>query len=481
MVVAMVVLLALIPTSVSLVAQNQIPMGAQTALSQEALQAARAGLSDYVNWAQANANYPLDYCSSEFCSSESADTTNDAFANTALATASWVLTQGSTTASNVAYQYLVDSAGLTSAAPGDFTVYSTGRAGATSHYVYQTVRAILQYVPSGGGGPCPTSPFTVEVPPSIAYLSITVAGAQGGGSSADDPGGGGDGTLESATIPLSSWSAPRLLTFMPGQPGYGGDYALLGLDGQGGSGGCGAAELDGGNGGGAGLAVSVQTGGGGGAGSTLCYGSESQCTTGSPSLCASATSSPPCLLVVGGGGGGDGGENALLAAGGLGAWYCTSTGSNCNISTNWTSTGGSGSNLLGLGHASGGTMGGTSTSLGADGAGTWLVGLLEGLGGGGGGGYSDGGAGGQEGGILGLVGGSGGGGGPGDAAAVSWACAGTVTTPTYESTYPSSDTTGAGIVEVTGDSGSSCSSLTAVKTWIDAVAVVQMDPNASDQ
>jgi hypothetical protein len=421
-----------------------------------------------------------------------ADTNNPAFANSALA-GQWVYTQGSASSNpSVAYQYLVNDTTLSGLGLGLFTVYATGRAGDPGHWVYQTVEATMEF----GAPACPGAPVTIPIPAWATWLSVTAVGAQGGGENGGqgDGGDGGElGSIISDTWPLTSpytnhpWPVGSSITLMPGSAGYSGSYHLLSLAAMGGSGGCGAPGLAGGNGGGQGLGVSTQLGGGGGAASAVCFGVAADCTNaseidpgGEVKMCNPSFTSP-CLLIVAGGGGGAGGQNSLGAAGGSGGWYCSA---NCATSPTWTPNGGNGTAILGLGQASGGSQGGSSSTTGASGgiARGWdLIGALNGTGGGGGGGAGKGGGGGQAG-VLGIgVGASGGGGGNGDStvSATPISCNSSPTvTQAPSSAYGSS---GDGVVSVQFLTGSGCSSLSLVSTYLALLEAQQIDPTPSLQ
>lgn len=425
-----------------------------------------------------------------------ADTTNPAFANSALA-GQWVYSQGSATSNpSVAYQYLVNDTTLSALGLGLFTVYATGRAGDPGHWVYQTIQATVEF----GAPACPGTPVTVPIPGWAQWLAVTAVGAQGGGQNGGQ-GNGGDGAELGSVIsdiwPVAggvvqgdashAWPTPSYITIMPGGAGYSGSYHLLSLAGMGGTGGCGAPGLTGGNGGGEGLGVSTQLGGGGGGGSAVCFGQEADCTNASEidpgnevKMC-NPSFTAPCMLLVAGGGGGAGGQNSLGSAGGSGGWYCSA---NCSTSPTWTPNGGNGTAILGFGQASGGSQGGSNSTSGAGGgvANGWnLVGALNGTGGGGGGGANKGGGGGQAG-VLGIgVGASGGGGGNGDSTVSSSpvACNGTpAVTQASSSDYQSS---GNGMVSIQFLTGSGCTSTSLVSNWVAVLEAQQIDPNASLQ
>ncbi|HUY63014.1 MAG TPA: hypothetical protein VMV14_00690 [Acidimicrobiales bacterium] len=448
-VAALVGILILVPTGAQLLAVGQLPISQQAVFGQEALQAAHAGLSDYIDHLETLTDY-VQYCSSGAfsCGTHTRDATtpNPAFATSANDT-HWGYLSGTSTTLNVAYQYLVNTSPFVSAPAGpvQFVVDVTGRAGTSVRYVYQTLQATLLYLP----GTSPTYAPTQVAPTSCAagqqqipepegatYAYVTAYGAAGGGTSSSAPGGGGNGAIETAFIPLSPASVPYL-TASPGFAGASGTFKLLNIFGAGGTGGCGG--TGGGNGGGSGASAFSQLGAGGGGATVLCQGTSAQCSS-PPGLCASAASTG-CIAVAAGGGGGTGG-----AFGGTGGYW--------NNDGTWTKNGQDGSNVLGLGSAAGGTYGGSSSTSGASGGGSF-IGLLNGLGGGGGGGYPTGGGGGAAGGILNFVAGTGGGGGLGKSSAMTQptGCSAAATNPA--TSYPNASDNG--VLTISFYSGPACS------------------------
>lgn len=388
-VVAVIAVLTLVPIGAQVLATGQTAISGQSADRQVAIEAARAGLSDYVDHLQAVPDY-LAYCSPVFCTSGTVDPANPAFVtDLGLTTTTWSTVD--TAGGEGAFQYVADTAGAqpTSTSPQDVTVYVTGRGGGAAGYAYQTLKAVLRVMPQGRTvwfpgtptGPCSSDPaqyqLSFSVPIGATYAQITAYGAQGGANGGwDGTGGGSEGAEEQAWVPVTggtTWTAG------PGYAGAGGGFALLGILAAGGPGGCNNIDLSGGAGGNGGLLQLVDSyGGGGGAGTFVCLGSQSQCDGDStPALCTSmAAAAAPCLVTVAGGGGGQGGY------GGPEGSYSSSSAS----------------------------VGGNSSTVGADGQ--WAAGLLSvgcGTGGGGGGGFttasSGGGSGGADSGLglLGLV------------------------------------------------------------------------------
>jgi hypothetical protein len=334
-----------------------------------------------------------------------------------------------------------------------------------------------------------SSTSQVNVNATANGTSVTIGGVGDGGDGAEL------GETITNTYPVTpgtgsnppGWgSPPYYVTLMPGSPGYSGSYHLLSFASLGGSGGCSAAGLAGGNGGGQGLGISTMLGGGGGAASALCFGQAAVCESANLTPSSIKVCNPSmqagCMLIVAGGGGGVGGANSLGTAGGSGGWYCSA---NCSGgSPTWTGNGGSGSAILGLGSASGGSRGGSTSPAGGSGgiANGWnLIGALNGTGGGGGGGYLKGGGGGSAG-VLGVgVGASGGGGGAGQSG-VSPTPISCNTTPTASQASSSVyDANGDGIVSIQLYTGSSCSSLGSAHTWLSVLEVQQIDANAALQ
>jgi Tfp pilus assembly protein PilX len=492
--------LVMLPVSVQLLATGQAPLANAAAYQQEALEAARAGLADYVNHTETydNANYASNSTSySKYCSSgafstcttgfspgKTVDSTNPAFV-TNFGVNSWVTVETGNTAGNAAYQYVVDSSGVAnSSCPTPYSVYAVGKAGAGSHYVYQELKAVLQDVPGNPvicpspnpqGGTCTTNNFSVTVPPGAGYAKLVLSGAAGGASSGGTTGGGGNGATETAYVQVTPG---QTLTFTAGGAGAQGDFSLLNIFGNGGQPGCsGMPGLAGGTGGGAGLTLLSGEGGGGGAGSAVCWGTATASTCNSPTTPSVCTTSPPsssttCVMAIAGGGGGQGG-----AGGGQGGYW--------NNGGTWTATGHQGSGLLF--HASGGPAGGTSGSssstVGANGASTGL-GVGTGTGGGGGGGDcgtscasgTQGGGGGGGAGQLLLA--NGGGGGLGASVAMAAAPGCTDVGPSAITSYPVSGGTGSnGAVAYTFYSASSsCNGTAQPGAW--SLFVQQVPPNA---
>jgi hypothetical protein len=481
--------LSMIPLVVQIAANGGAPIASAASYQQEALQAARAGLADYMNHAETydNANYGstsvsyAKYCSKTAFSSctNDRDSSNPAFAS-GWNDSHWATlesgTSGTTTTYTYSYQYLVDTSSVSnSACPTPYTVYAFGRAGAGTHFVYQELRAYIQDIPgnpvvcpapSSPASNCSTNLFSVTVPPGAAYAKFVLYGAQGGAATGGKSGGGGNGAQETAYVQVTPGQA---LTFIVGGAGADGDFDLLNLFANGGLGGCGVAGMSGGTGGGAAVGLLSGVGAGGGAASAVCWGqpTSSACEGNSaPSLCSSSppSSSTTCMMAVAGGGGGQGGQNTAGNGNyGEGGYWCTSS---CGNNANWTAAGEVGHpfSLLppyvagGAGGAAGGASGSSTTTKGS--AGNYsVIGVDIGTGGGGGGGdcgnscannTGGGGGGGHPGGLLGITLGTGGGGGLGasTAMAASAGCSAAAVTPIQS--YPVSGGTGGnGVIQYT--------------------------------
>jgi hypothetical protein len=426
-VVGLVGLLVLVPLAVQLLATGQATISQQSVDQQDAIEAAHAGLSDYINRLEGATAY-LKYCSKgTFACSTSGltgvDAANPGFADTAGAN-TWAYVENTGSAGYQAYHYVVDTDGAdpTATTPQSITVFVTGRGG-VSRYVYQTLKVSLLATPgityssgtwssSGSSSSvsntsCTSTAVTITVPHGVSSAMVSASGAQGGASTGG-LGGGGHGATEVAYPPVSPG---QVLSLLPGCPGASGNFELLGVNlyGGGGIGGLGGVNwtlnVGGGNGGSAGITLLSGTGGGGGGASAVCFGTA--CSSSTP-LCAvvgGSLSPNPCVVAVAGGGGGDGGPSIGWTAGHGGYWQNGLT---------WTADGQSGTGLLNSGGA-GGAAGGDSTSTGAPGLN--FLAVLDGAGGGGGGGFPKGGAAGHAGGILGVALGAGGGGGLGDSSA----------------------------------------------------------------
>lgn len=388
-VVAVVAVLTLVPIGAQVLATGQTAISGQSVDRQIALEAARAGLSDYVDHLQAVPDY-LGYCSPVFCPGGTVDTANPAFV-TDLGLTSTTWSTVDTAAGEGAFQYVVDTAGVdpSSPSPQRVTVDVTGRGGGPAGRVEQTLQAVLRATPQGQTvwfpgtptEPCSSDPsqyqLSFAVPIGATYAHVTAYGAQGGANGGwAGTGGGSEGAEEQAWVPVTggtTWTAG------PGYAGAGAGFALLGILAGGGPGGCNDINLSGGSGGNGGLLQLIDSyGGGGGGGTFVCLGSQGQCDDdASPALCTSmAAAAAPCLIAVAGGGGGQGGY------GGPEGTY---------------SSGSDG-------------VGGNSSTVGADGQ--WAAAVLSagcGTGGGGGGGFatasSGGGSGGADSGLslLGLA------------------------------------------------------------------------------
>jgi len=512
-VVGALALLTLIPTAVQLLAVGQLPISQQAVYEQQALEAARAGLSDYINHVQSSLTY-TNFCSTGTsmwtCPSGSeaatfANTANHGFANTP-DDSNWAKVQTeSSGAVDQSFQYLVDDSTYLTNNTEPITVYVTGRAGSAANPVYQTLQAQLSVTSdSQFEEKVPSSPTScgsmtaVSVPSQATWAQITVDGAEGGSSSGGAAGGGGAGAQVVADVPIPQPVAPGTTwTLSPGFAGASGNYQFLTIAplngyGQGGPGGCGSMNLSGGNGGGSATLLNAldNTGGGGGAASAICVGTVSQCTTNSQSLgMCTSTQTAPCLLADAAGGGGSGGAGDGLLGGlltGLRGSGGNGGSSSGNSDGGWDGGTGGSFSLLGIGlitGGAGGTAGGyggnqSSSSQGAAGGQTVVSGLST-YGGGGGGGYANGGlatyssshmpagggGAGSQGGLLGLCAlglcalGTGGGGGAGSSDVALQAT--TTGCPTYSgptaATYPALPGDGDnGAVKVTFYNGTAC-------------------------
>jgi hypothetical protein len=502
-VAALLATLVMLPVSVQLLATGQAPLANAAAYQQEAIEAARTGLADYVNHAETydNANYSSNstsyskYCSSGsfstctsgFSPSRTVDTTDPAFASSFGAN-SWVTVESGNTAGNAAYQYVVDTSSVANTAcPTPYTVYAIGRAGAGTRYVYEELKAVMQDVPGNPvvcpapppvSGSCTTSNFSVTVPPGAGYAKLVLYGAAGGTATGGTTGGANNGEAGSTDTAYVQVTPGQTLDFSLGGAGGDGDFDLLNLFGNGGQSGCGGiAGLDGGAGGGAGATVLSGEGGGGGAATAVCWGTATSSSCNSATIPPVCTSSPPsssttCIMAVAGGGGGQGGAN-----GGSGGYW--------NNSPQWSGAGHKGSGLLqqATGGPAGGTSGASSTTTGAQGSTTGL-GVGTGTGGGGGGGDCgtgcvSGTAGGGGGGGAGQVALANGGGGGAGASVVMTAAPGcTDSGPTWITGYPVSGGTGYnGAVAYTFySSSSSCNGTAQAGAW--SLVIQQVPPNS---
>jgi hypothetical protein len=485
-VAAVVALLALLPVSVQLLATGQLPVKQQAVERQQAVEAARAGVSDYVNHLESPLGY-LQYCSNQVpaaqwtCDNGSGpDTSNPAFAvdtgdNT------WASVQGTVSDNHEAFHYVVDSAGLNPGQQGTVVVYVTGRAGANGRYVYATIKAELQATPSSPPYWFPPSPGATCAPDDIVtaplfatYAKVTLWGAEGGGQGSSGNGQGG-GSYGAELVAYPPVVGGQTWLIAPGEAGVQGQSTLLSLLGIGAGGPTclGSMNLGGGQGGYENLlGVITGTGGGGGAGSGICVEGSggSQCNP-TPAECDTSYSNTPCVLAVAGGGGGQGG-----LGGGLGGYDSA------------TSTSGNGDNgtticlLICLTAATGGSLGGnTSAPVTQGGAGKQQVlALVTGQGGGGGGGFPNGGGGGGAGGVLSLLAGTGGGGGGGDSTSSTPTASGCPTPTLYRPvTYPASDTNGNGAVQVEFFSGTPCSGTALLSYSVVSLAVEQVPANSA--
>lgn len=456
-VVAIVAVLTVLPIGAQLLASGQAPISGQAVAQQQAIEAARAGVSDYVDHVETVSGY-LQYCSPVFCTGGSVDPSNPAFApDLGLSTTTWSTVDATT--GNAAFQYAVDTSGIstTPTGPQQFPIYVTGRAGSPGHYVSDTLKVLLQVTPASQTftftgaptGSCSNTTLSqyedaVTVPIGATYAKVTVAGAQGGGTGTTA--GGGENGGEAVTwVPAT---AGTTWTAVPGYAGASAGFALLSLFSGGGPGGCGGMDFGGGAGGGSAVGVISGGGGGGAAASALCLGTETQCTsTSTPSWCTSAMAGP-CLLAVGGGGGGTGGTgNTTTAVGGA-----------------------------------------QPSQQGAPGAGA-LVALACGYGGGGGGGFDassgDGGSGGSAGtlDLLGLclgdgTGGASGGSGYATGSLSTGGCTGDGTS-TVQS-YPVPGGSGPnGAVTITFYTGTTCATTPTVQLSVSAVLTQQVAANTT--
>jgi hypothetical protein len=347
----------------------------------------------------------------------------------------WAIVHDARPAGYGAFQYVVDAAntvdaGLGGIAAQHLIVYVTGRGGVPGRYVYSTIEVTLSLSPLVfSSANCQNTGYQITVPATATSAVIELWGAQGGasGGTGGTTGGGGDGdqiTVYPPVTPGQTWVAD------PGAAGAQGDYQLLQLGPYAGGGaGCsGSLNSSGGSGGHVTvLGLLSGNGGGGGGASAVCFGTLTTCdgsqdTTGictdayvSGMAPANEPTSSGCVLAMAGGGGGDGGNH-----GGKGGYW--------KNGATYQGSGGSGSNILGLGSAAGGAAGanpsaGTHCGTAPDNANAGNTGannsvsVLNGGGGGGGGGWC-GGYGGAAGGILGLLLGTGGGGGVGGSAAM---------------------------------------------------------------
>lgn len=499
--------LVMLPVGVQLLATGQAPVANAAAYQQQALEAARAGLADYINHAETydSANYATNstsyskYCSSgafSACSSlspaRSVDSSNPAFVST-FGGASWVTVESGNTAGNAAYQYVVDTSGVgNTSCPTPYTVYAVGKAGAGTHYVYQELKAVIQDVPgttvvcpapTPSGSTCTTNTFSVTVPQGAGYAKLVLYGGAGGAGVGGGTGGqsnGGDGATETAYVQVTPG---QTLTFTAGGAGADGNFSLLNLFGNGGQPGCsGSPGLEGGTGGGAGVGLLSDEGGGGGAASGVCWGTATSSTCNASSLPSVCSSSPPsssttCMMAVAGGGGGQGGDNS---SSGLGGYY--------NNSGTWTAGGQQGSGGLGpgAGGPAGGTSGAANSTVGGNGS-TTGIGILTGTGGGAGGGdcsscasnTKGGGGGGSAGGLCVIVCLLGAGGGGGAGASVAMTAAPGCTNSTSATTlYPVPGGSGYnGAVDYTFySSSSSCNGSAKPGAW--SLLVQPVRPNS---
>jgi hypothetical protein len=473
LVIALIAVLVAVPAAIVVLAVGQVSTTENAALIVQANQAARAGISDYINNVEADPTY-TKYCSRGMTSGatqwacpgstvSAPALTNPAFVNSPTLAGTWY-SDGSTmrgvTNGTPSYRYVVNSPDT--AIPAQVLIYSIGQAGtAAGQHVSATEEAALTVCVSG----ClyPTSGVScIKVPTNAVSAKIIVYGARGGGGGPDAV--GGVGAMVTATVPVT---AGDTLDLYPGQPGQAGNPQLLNLlnllAGAGGSGGLPLSgpcllsqtysppDLGGGNGAlPGGLANVLTAGGGGGGGATMVF----DATTNN-------------MVAVGGGGGGGGAGNLLQILGGP-------PGAGGTAGSDPPGSGGTAAGLLLVFPAAPGGTGGTwsappgaglcaSTTV-AGGTGTApgnacgqngylptnLLGVLTGGGGGGGGGYSasslGGGGGGTTGGLLGIAVGSGGGGGAGYSSANNGPCPAPAIVP---AAYPTGDATGAGQISIT--------------------------------
>gem|GEM_PF-2290998 len=290
----------------------------------QAKQAARAGISDYINNVQADSTY-TKYCSSGMTSGAtqwacpgstvSAPTlTNPAFVNSPILVGAWY-SDGSTMRGvangTPSYRYVVNSPNT--ANPALVLIYSIGQAGTPAgQHVSTTEEAALTVCASGCLYPT-IGVSCIKVPTRAVSAKIIAYGAKGGGGGPDAA--GGVGAMLTATVPVT---AADTLDLYPGQPGQAGNPQLLNLlnllAGAGGAGGVPLSgpclfpqtysppDLGGGNGAlPGGLADVLTDGGGGGGGATMVF---------------DATATTNNMVAVAGGGGGGGAGDLLQFLGG---------------------------------------------------------------------------------------------------------------------------------------------------------------------
>lgn len=187
-VVGALAVLTLIPTAVQLLATGQAPISRTAVYVQQALEAARTGLSDYVNHLEVSSNGSQSYAS--FCSYTASsdytaypagcasgyDSGNPAFARSPK-DSHWAVVQQTTAAGDESFQYLVDNSQWLGNPSNPVTVQAIGKAGSALEPVYETLKATVT-VPStqscvgpscsgcqancNGGGS-----FTIAASPSI--------------------------------------------------------------------------------------------------------------------------------------------------------------------------------------------------------------------------------------------------------------------------------------------------------------------------
>lgn len=416
-VVVMSSLLSVVVFGAQALVNAQTPTVASTDAVAYALQAAHAGVDDYITQLDMVGPQMLaPSCSQFFCgTTDPPPSTYLEFVNcpynsvdsSCPPSTSWANT-GSGSGISVQYQYMVNSKGFnaTSQTPQSVTVWSTGRAGSHGRWAYQTVRATIVLDQSGPSVLYPSSVHSCSAneaqwtaPPGATYAEFTIDGGSGGSSSSESGGAGQEVIGAIAVEP--GWT----FTASAGFQGGWGYKELAGLlYAQGGPGGCGHMSMTGGNGGGEGVNLLSTTGGGGGGGSGLCYGIIAQCNT-TNTFCATLTSSttPGCMISVGGGGGGAGGGTTVIdvpplldasAAGGQG-------GNQSGTNPNGANGSGLSADVLGIPilQLPGGTGGAAgaqaSTGNGQNGQQSYFS-LIGGAGGGGGGGFNGGGGGGGD-------------------------------------------------------------------------------------
>lgn len=447
-----------------------------------ALQAAHAGVDDYLTQLDTTGIQNIaPYCSQYFCGTadlppsiypEFANCPHNSTSSSCPASPSWATT-GVGDGVVAQYQYMVDSKGfnVTDNGTQSITVWSTGRAGAHGQWAYQTVRATVFITQSGPSivsavstSSCSANETQWVAPPGATYAEFTILGGSGGDTSNIT---GGYGQIVTGAIAVEpGWT----FTASAGHQGGWGNLESGGLAyAQGGPGGCGNMAMAGGNGGGYGTAALSTTAGGGGAGSGLCFGTEHQCSAVN-TYCSTLASdtTPGCMIAAAGGGGGAGGSTAVIDIPTL--FDASVNGGQGGEQSNLSANGANGQELyvsflgvplINLPGGAGGTAAYTSSETGQAGQQSAFA-LVGGAGGGGGGGFNGAGGGGGEAGQPGSTGvydlvdiaSGGGGGGQG---------AGTNSAPSYfwqtgSCTFTDSGTAaGDGSVTIQRYGGSYCS------------------------